>query len=396
MANYPPNVAGVASISSGTGVIVNNADPENPIVGITSPVAAANGGTGLTTSGTDSTKFLRSNGSGGWTLATPAVTAGVSAVTASSPLASSGGATPNITLDSAVPANKGGTGLTTAGNDNTKFLQSDGAGGWQLGTPVGGGGTVTSITAGNGLSGGTITTSGTLSVSFLGADATGGSNDPGGESLFLGGAGDGSGIGGGSTVRGGDGGATSATGGVATLQGGDGGGANGSGGGAFVRGGQKQGSGTDGAVYVGDAFTSSLTLGTESKPMYLYGLISAPYAISNDGGSPQTLSNVTPGTTDVVNVPTTPIKVVEVSGASSPLTLDSTTPIANGTVSGQVFYLFNSLGSGGTFKIPNSSNVIAEYSGGTLDFAPGTVAQFMWIGGFNKWLQIGKALTITM
>lgn len=333
MANYPPNVAGVASISSGTGVIVNNADPENPIVGITSPVTAANGGTGLTTSGVDNTKYLRSNGAGGWT----------------------------------------------------------------LGTPAGGGsGTVTSIIAGNGLSGGTITTSGTLSVSFLGADAAASSNDPGGESLFLGGSGDGTGLGGASTVRGGEGGATSATGGVATLQGGDGGGANGSGGDAFVRGGQKQGSGTDGAVYVGDAFTSSLTLGTESKPMYLDGLISAPYAISNDGGSPQTLSNVTPGTTDVVNVPTTPIKVVEVAGASSPLTLDSTTPIANGTVSGQVFYLFNSLGSSGTFKIPNSSNVVAEYSGGTLDFAPGTVAQFMWIGGFNKWLQIGKALTITM
>jgi hypothetical protein len=65
---------------------------------------------------------------------------GVSSVTAASPLASSGGATPNITLTSAVPANKGGTGLTTAGNDNTKFLQSDGSGGWQLGVPAGGGG----------------------------------------------------------------------------------------------------------------------------------------------------------------------------------------------------------------------------------------------------------------
>lgn len=140
MANYPPNVAGVASISSGTGVIVNNADPENPIVGITSPVVASNGGTGLSTSGTDATKYLKSNGSGGWTLATPAVTAGVSSVTASSPLASSGGSTPDISLSGTVGASNGGTGLATSGTDATKYLKSDGAGNWELSTPAGGGG----------------------------------------------------------------------------------------------------------------------------------------------------------------------------------------------------------------------------------------------------------------
>lgn len=132
-------------------------------------------------------------------------TALVTSVGASSPLSSSGGTTPSISLSSAVPnslggtggdssaatgiahvasglwsysavdlnsgdvsgalaATNGGTGLTTSGNDTTKFLQCDGAGGWTLGSPVAGSGTVTSVAAGAGLSGGTITTSGTISM----------------------------------------------------------------------------------------------------------------------------------------------------------------------------------------------------------------------------------------
>jgi len=50
------------------------------------------------------------------TAATSGTGGGVSSVTASAPLASSGGATPNITLDSAVPINKGGTNATTEAN----------------------------------------------------------------------------------------------------------------------------------------------------------------------------------------------------------------------------------------------------------------------------------------
>lgn len=158
MSNYPPNVAGVSTISSGTGVIVNNADPNNPIVGITSPVTAANGGTGLSASGTDDTKYLKSDGADGWELGAPVIS-----VAASSPLSSSGGATPTITLDGVVSASHGGTGLSTSGTDGTKYLKSNGAGGWSLSTPAGAG-TVTSITAGTGLSGGTITSSGTIAL----------------------------------------------------------------------------------------------------------------------------------------------------------------------------------------------------------------------------------------
>lgn len=47
------------------------------------------------------------------TAATSGTSGGVTSVTASAPLLSSGGATPNITLDSAVPINKGGTNATT-------------------------------------------------------------------------------------------------------------------------------------------------------------------------------------------------------------------------------------------------------------------------------------------
>ena len=65
----------------------------------------------------------------------------VTSVTASSPLASSGGLTPNISLSGIVGAANGGTGLSSSGVDATKYLGSDGAGGWQLSTPSSGGGT---------------------------------------------------------------------------------------------------------------------------------------------------------------------------------------------------------------------------------------------------------------
>lgn len=54
---------------------------------------------------------------------------GVTAVTASSPLASSGGTTPNISLTGVVSAANGGTGLATSGPAGY-VLTSDGAGGW--------------------------------------------------------------------------------------------------------------------------------------------------------------------------------------------------------------------------------------------------------------------------
>lgn len=88
---------------------------------------------------------------------------GVSSVTASSPLASSGGATPDISLTGTVGAANGGTGLgAPAAGDAGKVLAAKADGTYELATR----GTVTSVTGGTGLSGGTITGSGTLSVDY--------------------------------------------------------------------------------------------------------------------------------------------------------------------------------------------------------------------------------------
>jgi hypothetical protein len=90
---------------------------------------------------------------------------GVSSVTASAPLASSGGATPDISLTGTVAAANGGTGLgAPAAGDAGKVLAAKADGTYELVTR--GTGTVTSVTGGTGLSGGTITGSGTLSVDY--------------------------------------------------------------------------------------------------------------------------------------------------------------------------------------------------------------------------------------
>jgi len=317
---------------------------------------------------------------------------------------------------------------TSAGDAATKdYVDTHGGGG--------GTGTVTSVATGNGLTGGTITTTGTLKLDpptadgqlFIGTAAGGGSwskatlsvengiavtnaagsvtigstanfiaaagtgnPGPGSSASLAGGAGSGSGNGGDAVLIAGSGGAgAGGIGGDAYLLGGGGAGSNGSGGDAFVRGGEKIGSGTNGAVNIGDADTASIVVGAASIPTYING----PPAVAKE--FQQTLSSTTPGTTDVVAASTTPVKIVSV-GAGSPLTLDSTTPLAAGSADGQLFWLINSPDPmNGTFKIPNGGNVIADYTLGTLDFAPGTVAQFMWVAGFVKWLQIGKALTIS-
>ena len=72
---------------------------------------------------------------------------GVSGVTASAPLASSGGSTPNISITQASTSTNGFLSSTDWNTFNGK-----------------GNGTVTSITAGTGLSGGTITSSGTIAI----------------------------------------------------------------------------------------------------------------------------------------------------------------------------------------------------------------------------------------
>ena len=76
---------------------------------LTTALPASSGGTGLTSPGTAG-NILTSTGTG-WQ--SSAATTFVSSVTATSPLASSGGNTPDISLGT-VPVTKGGTGLTSA------------------------------------------------------------------------------------------------------------------------------------------------------------------------------------------------------------------------------------------------------------------------------------------
>jgi hypothetical protein len=84
--------------------------------------------------------------------ATTQTTSGVTAVNVSTGISSSGGKTPTLT-------NTGVTSLTGAGT-----VSLSGSTGAITITGTGGAGTVTSVATGNGLQGGTITSTGTLSV----------------------------------------------------------------------------------------------------------------------------------------------------------------------------------------------------------------------------------------
>jgi hypothetical protein len=124
----------VASVTAGTGIAVGGT-AANPTVGIAdggvgavqlannavtqaklSPPGAPAAGSVLGTDGTN-LQWLAGGGGGG----------GVSAVTASAPLASSGGATPNISLSGAIPVANGGTGQTALAANGVVIGQGSGA-----------------------------------------------------------------------------------------------------------------------------------------------------------------------------------------------------------------------------------------------------------------------------
>jgi hypothetical protein len=108
--------------------------------------------------------FLRNDGLGN--LAWVAVPGGVSAVTASAPLASSGGATPNISLTGIVGTANGGTGLNTSAASNGQLLIGNGSG-LSLATLTAG----TNITITNSAGGIKIDASGSLGVTNVTASS---------------------------------------------------------------------------------------------------------------------------------------------------------------------------------------------------------------------------------
>lgn len=134
-------------------------------------LGAGFGGTGLgaPVSG-DAGKVLTAKSDGTYELASPAP-GGVTSVSAASPLASSGGTTPQISLSGTVDPSHGGTGLGAPSvGDAGKVLTATSGGGYELAAPAPSG--VTSITAGAGLSGGVITSTGTISMPNVGTADT--------------------------------------------------------------------------------------------------------------------------------------------------------------------------------------------------------------------------------
>ena len=115
------NDAGTGAVSAVTGSSpIASSGGTTPNISL-STVPTTLGGTGLTTVGTAG-QVLSSNGTTlSWTTPTSGT---VTAVTGSSPISSSGGATPDISL-STVPTTLGGTGLTTVGTAG-QVLSSNG------------------------------------------------------------------------------------------------------------------------------------------------------------------------------------------------------------------------------------------------------------------------------
>ena len=141
---------GITVSQSTSGTSVTNSGVISAVAGTGISVSGATGAVTITNSAPDQTVVLTAgtgiSTSGTYPNFTIANT-GVTSVSATSPIASSGGATPTISISQATTSTNGYLSSTDWNTFNSK-----------------GSGTVTSISAGTGLNGGTITSSGTISL----------------------------------------------------------------------------------------------------------------------------------------------------------------------------------------------------------------------------------------
>jgi hypothetical protein len=121
----PPQGGAVTSITAGTGLSGGTITSTGTVAIATAyqlPQACTIG------------QVAQSNGAGSWSCATPASGGTVTGVSASAPLASSGGNTPNISLSGTIPVGSGGTGQSTLAVNGIIYGQGAAAVGTAVGT----------------------------------------------------------------------------------------------------------------------------------------------------------------------------------------------------------------------------------------------------------------------
>jgi hypothetical protein len=145
-ANLQTNVTGTLPIANG-GTGSTSTTYANLQSNVSGTLPVANGGTGATDAPTARANLGAGTGNG--TVTSVNLTAGTAISVSGGPITSSGSITVNNTGVTSLSA---GTGISLSGSTGGVTISATG------------GGTVTSVATGNGLSGGTITTSGTLTV----------------------------------------------------------------------------------------------------------------------------------------------------------------------------------------------------------------------------------------